>query len=81
MRWILLALAVGVAGCGDPGPRDRALMRGRTAWSPERKHDPLSQVKKKRRAGSPIIGLVSDPLAPLYAEGARMIVRFNEIEA
>ncbi|MHC4339811.1 MAG: hypothetical protein ACYSX0_06325, partial [Planctomycetota bacterium] len=81
MRWILLALAVGLAGCGDPGPRDRSLMRGATAWSPERKHDPLSRLKKKHRPGSPIIGLASDDLAPLYAEGARLIVRFDDIEA
>jgi hypothetical protein len=81
MRWILLALAVGLAGCGDPGPRDRSLMRGSAAWSPEMSHDPLSRVKRKRRPGSPIIGLVSDDLAPLYADGAQLIVRFDDLEA
>jgi hypothetical protein len=74
----LLALACALCGCGDPGPRDRSL--NIVDKSAVRRPSPRTKKGEgKKLPSTSVIGLVSDPLAPFYAEGAPLVVRFDDM--
>lgn len=74
-RLPLLLLA---AACSDPGPRDRSLLaraeNDLVAGLSFRVDDP------GRKPSTSVIGLVPDPLAPHYAEGADLVLRFADLD-
>jgi hypothetical protein len=82
MRWaVLVSILATLGACGDPGLRDRSLSRTVDARLSDSVHALVDQLPKKRPPKSPIIGLMKDPLAALYAERSPLVLRFSELAA
>ena len=78
----LLFLGALLLACGDPGPRDRALLYRNDVQSPEARL--LRGLKQRLRSGpargsSSVIGLVPDPLAHYFPEDPAVVVRFADL--
>jgi len=73
-----LAIALLLCACTDMGPRDRSLLLGAETFP---LHQEVFREKRPTRpvAQPSVIGLASDPLAPLYAEDASLVIRFADV--
>lgn len=84
MRFFAAVFALFLLACGQEGqPRDRSLL---IKDQRERQHRlELARARarraKSRAAATSVIGLVKDPLASHYAEGAQVVVRFDNMTA
>jgi len=74
-RGLVLLGLLGLVSCGDPGLRDRSLMR-----VDETHGNLLSALRhrKKHFGRTSVIGLATDPLAQYYPEGVALVVRFSD---
>ncbi|MHC4547532.1 MAG: hypothetical protein ACYTEZ_02045 [Planctomycetota bacterium] len=76
MRRTALLSLLCLLACGDPGLRDRSLVKLEDGHG-----NPLYTLrhKKKGLARTSVIGLKPDPLAQYYPEDVEMVVRFNDL--
>ena len=76
--WTLCTL-LALAGCADPGPRDRSLRAKGTEQAAT--VEASAGVPGNRRTRVSVIGLVPDPLAQLYAEDTDLVIRFDDMSS
>ncbi len=83
MRRYALVLFLLVASCGDTGFRDRSLSAKLQVEARQRSvGDRILSNKRnptKGKASLSVVGLVPDPLATYYPEGAHTVVRFDAL--
>jgi len=75
MRVAAIVGLVLFAACGDPGPRDRSsfgLLQAATAAE-------LAPTNRRVAPAAAVIGLASDPLAPLYPDAFDSILRVDDL--
>lgn len=77
MRLAALIVLAAIYGCGDPGPRDRSLKLKIGKDEPV-STTPLGRPTTRKHTSTSVIGLVADPLARFYSDGASIVLRFND---
>lgn len=78
MRRALALTLLLVASCGDPGPRDRSAY-GLLQHAAAAGLMPHASPTRRASAGGSVIGLALDPLAPLCADDADILLRFDDM--
>jgi hypothetical protein len=68
-----VSLLCAVAACADPGPRDRSVLLPRSGVLAAARPHALEEPPGN------LVGLVPDPLGPLYPEEADAVVHFEEL--